>query len=145
METEKSIVQKDVEGRFEKNWIEVFKKAPSSVIEEFESAVGLYHEKFQKIGICQHLTESAIGLYHEKFQKIGICKHLTPLHIAAITGHFSLYENLVDMVEDKNPLDNQGFKPLHYAAQYGHGNIVKTIVDKSERIKYKNNLLYSSA
>ena len=124
METEKSIVQKDSEGRFEKTWMEVFKKAPSNVIEEFESAVSLYHKKFQNIGICQHLT---------------------PLHIAAITGHFSLYENLVDMVEDKNPLDNQGLKPLHYAAQYGHGNIVKTIVDKSKRIKYKNNLLYSSA
>ena len=114
METEMKIIHMDPEGHFEKTWIEVLRKVPSksSTYKEFESAVDLYHKK-----------------YNES-QKFGVCQRLTPLHLAAITGHSSLYENLVDIVTDKNPLDTQGMKPLHYAAKHGHEKIALKIIEK---------------
>ena len=114
MEAEMRIIKMDMEGHFGKTWIEVLRKAPtnSSTYKELENAVNLYHEK-----------------YNES-QKFGFSQRLTPLHIAAITGHSSLYEKLVELVMDKNPLDNQGMKPLHYAAQHGHEKIALKIIEK---------------
>ena len=108
------IIHMDPEGHFEKTWIEVLKKVSSNpgVMKEFEAAVHLYHQK-----------------YNES-QKFGVCQRLTPLHLAAITGHSSLYEKIVDLVTEKNPLDTQGMKPLHYAAQHGHEDIALKIIEK---------------
>ena len=46
------------------------------------------------------------------------------------TKNSSLYEKIVDIVTDKNPLDTKGMKPLHYAAQYGHEDITMKIIEK---------------
>ena len=115
METEMKIIQMNLANLspYEKSWIEVFKKAPSNspTFKELEMAVDLYMKE-------------------KKDQKFGFSKHLTPLHVAAITGLAPLYEKLVNMVEDKNPVDYEGLKPLHYAAQYGHLEATKKIAEK---------------
>ena len=97
METEMKIIQMKLANlsRFEQSWIEVFKKAPSNstTFKELETAVDLYMKQ-------------------KKDHQFGFSQHLTPLHVAAITNQATLYEKLVDIVDEKNPVDLEGNQPL---------------------------------
>ena len=53
---------------------------------------------------------------------------ITPLHVAAGTGNFLLWQTLTDMVEDIQPKDEIGKTPFHYAAYKGHLTICQNIV-----------------
>ena len=64
-------------------------------------------------------------------------ERLTPLHIAAATGHVSLYENLLKTAKVKNPKDADGRKPLHHAAYYGCLEMCQFIM-LSKKIRDKN-------
>ena len=59
---------------------------------------------------------------------------LTPLHIAAGTGNTSLWETIIDMVEEIEPKDEYGGTPLHNAAQNGYLETYKSIVGKIKDI-----------
>ena len=115
METEMKIIQMKLANlsRFEQSWIEVFKKAPSNstTFKELETAVDLYMKQ-------------------KKDHQFGFSQRLTPLHVAAITNQATLYEKLVDIVDEKNPVDLEGNQPLFYAARYGHLDVTKKIVEK---------------
>ena len=56
---------------------------------------------------------------------------MTPFHIAALNGHLSVYELLINNITDKNPHVSGIFQgtPLHFAAQKGHYWICKFILE----------------
>ena len=51
--------------------------------------------------------------------------NFTPLHWAALNGHLSVVEYLVNQKADINGKTENGSTPLHYAAQYRHINVVE--------------------
>ena len=52
----------------------------------------------------------------------------TPLHYAAEKGHLSVVEHICNLLQDKNPSDDNGYTPLHNAAFNGHLQIVQYLV-----------------
>ena len=52
----------------------------------------------------------------------------TPLHYAALIGCLEVAKHLCNLLEDKNPIANDGLTPLHVAALYGHLSIIECLV-----------------
>ena len=72
------------------------------------------------------------------------------LHIAALYGHLSLCEALIDEQNfDVNMLDNCGLTALHYSAENGKYQLVKFFADKVNdfymKTKYGRNCLHIAA
>ena len=63
----------------------------------------------------------------------------TPLHLAAINGHLSVVEYLVNQKADINTKDKEYRTPLHYGAQNGHLSVVEYLVNHKADINEKNN------
>ena len=61
----------------------------------------------------------------------------TPLHAAAFNGHLPVVQHIADLLENKNPTDQNDFTPLHSAAMNGHLEVVKYIVQHVEDIHPK--------
>ena len=65
------------------------------------------------------------------FLKPNIIKQycrVSPLHVAAAFGQLTLFNDILQRVESKFPLDGLGRSTLHYAAMNDHLNIYESIV-----------------
>ena len=51
------------------------------------------------------------------------------LKLAAQNGHWDVYERIMDLFEDKNPIIDDGWLSFHLAAKTGHMKICKIILD----------------
>ena len=57
----------------------------------------------------------------------------TPLHEAALRGHTEVYQEIMDLVEDKNPArTDSGITPLHLSAGNGHYALTKLILEQTK-------------
>ena len=102
-----------------KSWESVFDKGNAETIIEFSRTFVKFYTMVRRV-------------YHaHRNRHAYLCiGGLTPLHIAAATGHVTLYEALLEMSRIKNPSDKDGNKPLQHAAYYGHLEMVQTIFKK---------------
>ena len=128
----------------------VFDKANTETIIELCTAVNQFHI-YAKEAHRGRYTDNEWGIKTTKTTLGYGCERLTPLHIAAATGHVSLYENLVKIAKVKNPNDIDGRKPLHHAAYYGCLEMCRFIMlskktrDKNPKCKYGCTPLYWAA
>ena len=56
----------------------------------------------------------------------------TPLHVAAAKGNVSLYDMILEHSQNKDPIDDKGFRPMLMAVVNGHIEMTKVIMKKSE-------------
>ena len=128
----------------------VFDKANTETIIELGIAVNQFYV-YAKEAHRGRYIDNEWGIKTTKTTLGYGCERLTPLHIAAATGHVSLYENLVKIAKVKNPNDVDGRKPLHHAAYYGCLEMCRFIMlskktrDKSPKGKYGTTPLYYAA
>ena len=54
--------------------------------------------------------------------------HRTPLHYGALGGNLEVVKHFCNLLNYKNPSDDNGITPLHSAAYAGHIDIVKYLV-----------------
>ena len=106
-----------------KSWESVFDKGNAETIIEFSKSFVKFYTMVRRVYHAYRRTYT----FPDSYLCIG---GLTPLHIAAATGHVTLYEALLDMSRIKNPSDKDGNKPLQHAAYYGHLEMVQTIFKK---------------
>ena len=73
----------------------------------------------------------------------------TPLHEAASRGHTEVYQEIMDLVEDKNPArTDSGITPLHLSAANGHYALTQLILEETKdhnilgNTKSMHNLVY---
>ena len=57
---------------------------------------------------------------------------ITPLHVAAGTNNGSLFDMISEKAQDKEPIEDTGFRPIAFAVQNGHLEMTKAIMKKSE-------------
>ena len=127
-----------------KPWENLFNKGNTETITEFSQAFVKFYTT----------VRTAYNAYPRtyKYPNSYLCiKDLKPLHIAAATGHVTLYETLLENSRIKNPSDKNGNKPLQHAAFYGHLEMCKNILkknfkkDKNLESKNDSSCLYSVA
>ncbi|KAJ5474419.1 hypothetical protein N7475_003985 [Penicillium sp. IBT 31633x] len=71
------------------------------------------------------------------------CDGLTPLHFAAMNGHRSVVELLIDADADAKAKDKRiGWTPLHCAADNGDQTLVKALLRHSEAVHMKDNQVH---
>ena len=70
----------------------------------------------------------ALGMGADTSSTGGLAR--SALHLAAIHGHGSIVEVLVDLGVDINVGDVDGMTPLHLAAFYGHALVAVTLVER---------------
>ena len=64
----------------------------------------------------------------------------TLLHKSALYGNLEIHGYVMDLVQDKNPKNEDGYTPLHYALeQKGKSAIIKLIIEKVYEKNPKNN------
>jgi ankyrin repeat protein len=93
-------------------WINVFKKANTETIMKLGQAVNQF--------------------YTQKGVKYLNYEGVTPLHIAAAEGNVSLYDMIIEHVQNKDPIDDLGFGPMIIAVGNGQVEMTKAIMKKSE-------------
>ena len=54
--------------------------------------------------------------------------HRTPLHYGALGGNLEVVKHFCNLLNYKNPSDDNGITPLHSAAYAGHIDIVRYLV-----------------
>ena len=57
---------------------------------------------------------------------------MTPLHLAATSRNFDLFQSIETMAENKEPKDTMGWSILHAASQYGSMEILVYVMGKTE-------------
>ena len=62
------------------------------------------------------------------------------MHFAAQEGHTEICKFLIEIVEDKNPLNNTGLSLLHCAANKGHLETYKLIMEHFKDKNLKNSI-----
>ena len=93
-------------------WFNLFKKANTETIMKLEHAVGQFY------------TKKSV-----KYLNYG---GMTPLHVAAAEGNVSLYDMILEHSQNKDPIDDKGFRPMLMAVVNGHIEMTKVIMKKSE-------------
>jgi ankyrin repeat protein len=59
-------------------------------------------------------------------------KQETPMHIAAENGYHEIIEIFLEILDNKNPPNANGWTPLHFAANRGHTECVRVILEETE-------------
>ena len=111
--------------KVEKSWFKVFKKSNTKIILDLRTAVEhLYHGS----GIFTSYKEQMYCLEVFKMTP-GPNQFVSPLHVAAAFGQLTLFNEILQRVENKFPIDGLGRSMLHYAAINDHLNVYESIVD----------------
>ena len=58
-------------------------------------------------------------------QIVGVAMWIPPLHMAANNGHLEVCRAIMEKVENKNPVDNNGQTPKEIAESRGHLMVVQ--------------------
>ena len=93
-------------------WINIFKKANTETIIKLGHAVDQF--------------------YTQKGVKCLNYEGITPLHVAAAEDNVSLYDMILEHAQNKDPVDDVGFRPIIMAVVNGHIEMTKVIMKKSE-------------
>ena len=129
-----------------KSWENLFDKGNTETIIEFSQAFVKFYTEVRRV--YNVYPRKYPGKYPDTYLCIG---GLQPLHIAAATGHVTLYETLLENSRIKNPSDKNGNKPLHHAVFYGHLEMCQSIIsrkfkkDKNPKSNNDYSALYSVA
>ena len=129
-----------------KSWENLFDKGNTETIIEFTLAFIKFYTELRRV--YNVYPRKYPGTYPDTYLCLG---GLQPLHIAAATGHVTLYETLLENSRVKNPSDKNGNKPLHHAAFYGHLEMCQSIIsrkfkkDKNPESKNDYSALHSVA
>ena len=122
-----------------KSWFQVFKKCNTKTIMDFRIAVehlyqvpGIFALYKKRMGLLELLTESTINV-SELINLLPKHNHsvlpcVSPLHAAAAFGQLTLFNDILQSVENKFPLDGVGWSTLHYATINDSINIYESIV-----------------
>ena len=107
-----------------KSWFQVFKKCNTETIMDLRIAVehlyqgpGIFASFRERMGLLELLTASTVQN-----------QYVSPLHAAAAFGQLTLFNDILQRVENKFPLDGLGWSTLHYAAINDSLNIYESIV-----------------
>ena len=110
--------------KVEKSWFQVFKKSNTKIIQDLRIAV---EHLYQGSGI---FTSYKKDLYSLEIFKTAIHNQfVSPLHVAAAFGQLTLFNDILQRVENKFPIDGLDRSILHYAAINDHLNIYESLVD----------------
>ena len=90
------------------SWLEVFKKCNTKTIMDLRIAV-------------EHIYKELITSMYKELD-------FSPLHVAARFGQLTLFNDILQKVENKFPTDGQGRTTLHHAASKDHLQIYESIV-----------------
>ena len=110
-----------------KSWFQVFNKCNTKTIMDLRIAV---EHLYQGPGIFTSHTGNFDYLHHylPTVKKTKVLPCVSPLLVAAGFGQLTLFNDILQRVESKFPLDVFGRSTLHYAAINDHLNIYKSIV-----------------
>ena len=91
-----------------------------------------FDEDWRKV-IYEMSTTNIFALYNDMFlcfrgRPNNFKSSVTPLHWAASHGNLALYRVFFELVDNKNPIDDEGSRPIHVAATDGNLNIIREIV-----------------
>ena len=107
-----------------KSWFQVFNKCNTKTIIDLRIAVehlyqlpGIFASYRHRMHILEILTASTVQN-----------QYLSPLHAAAAFGQLTLFNAILQRVENKFPFDGLGWSTLHYAAINDSINIYESIV-----------------
>ena len=101
-----------------RSWFQVFKKCNTKTVGDLRTAV---EQLYQESGIFA----SSTPVSREYKQLVWT---VSPLHVAAAFGQLTLFNDILQRVENKFPFDGLGRSTLHYAAINDCLNIYESIV-----------------
>ena len=101
-----------------RSWFQVFKKCNTKTVGDLRTAV---EQLYQESGIFA----SSTPVSREYNQLVWT---VSPLHVAAAFGQLTLFNDILQRVENKFPSDGIGRSTLHYAAINDCLNIYESIV-----------------
>jgi ankyrin repeat protein len=93
-------------------WINVFKKANTETIMKLGRTVNQF--------------------YTQKGVKCLNYEGVTPLHVAAAENNISLYDMILENAQNKDPIDDVGFRPILLAVVNGHIEMTKAMMKRCE-------------
>ena len=112
-----------------KSWFQVFNKCKTKTIVDLRIAV---EHLYQGLVIFASYTGTFHFVYYYKYlstvKKPKILQCVSPLLVAAAFGQLTLFDDILQKVESKFPIDGFGRSTLHYAAMNDHLNIYESIV-----------------
>ena len=108
-----------------KSWFQVFNKCNTKTIMDLRIAV---EHVYQELGIFATYKEEMDWAVSKEHHNQSELRCVSPLHIAAAFGQLSLFNDILQRVESKFPLDDLCRSTLHYAAINDHLNIFESIV-----------------
>ena len=110
-----------------KSWFQAFNKCKTKTIMDLRIAVEhLYQGPVIFASYTGNFDFVNYYLSTVKETKVLLC--VSPLLVAAAFGQLTLFDDILQRVESKFPLDGFGRSPLHYAAMNDHLNIYESIV-----------------
>ena len=74
----------------------------------------------------------AAKLFYRIDPNLAFNNGMTPLHLAATSRNFDLFQSIETMAENKEPKDTMGWSILHAASQYGSMEILVYVMGKTE-------------
>ena len=104
-----------------KSWFEVFKKCNTKVIMDLRIAVEQFYKDSQ---IRLEIGNRSFLLSKNKQLDLD----LSPLHVAAGFGQLTLFNDILQKVENKFPLDGLHRSALYFAAMNDHVHIYESMV-----------------
>ena len=113
-----------------KPWFQVFKNCNTKTIIDLRIAV---EHLYQESGIFASYRERILEILDlplrlsTKYQN-QFLQCVCPLHVAAAFGQLTLFNDILQKVDNKFPFDGFGRSPLYYATMNDHLNIYESIV-----------------
>ena len=118
-----------------KSWFQVFNKCKTKTIVDLRIAV---EHLYKGSVIFASYTGTFHFVYYYKYlstvKKPKILQCVSPLLVAAAFGQLKLFNDILQRIESKFPLDGFGRSILHYAAMNDHLNIYESIVTNNGNI-----------